>query len=162
MRREIAEQLADRLESGDYIQGTQVLKNEIPTRDGAVFKHCCLGVVCEMAVEAGVIPPSVPFGSLGSSHGFGQSGDEIDNALPPVTVVEWVYGRGVDYNPRSGYFPWRVNAPEDVETRFEGIPVSSDGTVGMATLNDSGASFEEIAKLVRETYCATSSEPAAA
>ena len=47
-----AEWLA-RLRSGTIEQGKNVLRSEDE-------KYCCLGVLCEMAVEAGIIEPPLP------------------------------------------------------------------------------------------------------
>lgn len=47
LRPEIKEEWLRRLRSGDYPQGRAALN--------ARGKYCCLGVLCEMAVEAGVI-----------------------------------------------------------------------------------------------------------
>ena len=48
MRKEIAEKWAAALRSGKYKQGVHRLANAERT------KHCCLGVLCEVAIEDGV------------------------------------------------------------------------------------------------------------
>lgn len=50
MKRDIAEQWAKALESGEYKQGLNYLHSE---KDGE-HKFCCLGVLCELALKAGV------------------------------------------------------------------------------------------------------------
>ena len=49
MKQEIKQQWATALRSGKYAQGQAYLRND---RD----EMCCLGVLSELAVEAGVIP----------------------------------------------------------------------------------------------------------
>ncbi len=56
MNRDIAERWAQELESGKWLQGDGNLRR-LRSLDDTVSLHCCLGVLCEMAVEAGVIPP---------------------------------------------------------------------------------------------------------
>lgn len=51
MKVDIARQWADALRSGAYAQGRGMLKSP-----GGKF--CCLGVLCELAVIEGVIPPA--------------------------------------------------------------------------------------------------------
>lgn len=51
MKPEIKEKWLTALKSGKYIQGTKKLSNH--------GKHCCLGVLCELAVEAGIISKEV-------------------------------------------------------------------------------------------------------
>ncbi len=66
----------DALRSGKYRQGNTVLKNE----DG----HCCaLGVLCELAVEAGV---TTSVGGLGDIVKYGECGL---TQMPPLSVMEW-------------------------------------------------------------------------
>ena len=48
MRKEIAEKWAAALRSGEYEQGINRLANLYRT------KHCCLGVLCEVAIKEGV------------------------------------------------------------------------------------------------------------
>ena len=57
MRKEIAEKWAAALRSGEYKQGKHRLVNAERT------KHCCLGVLCEVAIEDGV-----PLETSGASY----------------------------------------------------------------------------------------------
>lgn len=43
------------LRSGDYKQGTGYLA----LKEGDDTKYCCLGVLCELAVKEGIIPPGL-------------------------------------------------------------------------------------------------------
>lgn len=74
MDRGIAEDWALKLESGEYPQGSGYLN--------AWGNFCCLGVLCEMAVEAGVIPP-------GTSEFYNPVHYSHNSQVLPMDVVEW-------------------------------------------------------------------------
>lgn len=70
---------AARLRSGKYAQGHGRL------RDGN-NRYCCLGVLCELAVEHEIIPPGRP-----NEHGswvYGPDGEGSVNVLP-AAVADW-------------------------------------------------------------------------
>lgn len=82
MDKEIKAQWLAALRSGEYAQGAGAL-----SRNGL---HCCLGVLCELAVEAGVA--SVVRGATGGVHGttmdvFGATGDREAAVLPRLVSV---------------------------------------------------------------------------
>lgn len=52
MNPEVKAEWVKALRSGEYKQGKNALRND---KD----EHCCLGVLCELAVKAGAIPPAV-------------------------------------------------------------------------------------------------------
>lgn len=66
------------LRSGEYKQGLGSLKH---VAKGEI-QHCCLGVLCELAVEKGIIDPAVK-GNMGAWF-F----DGVKYNVPP-TVVNW-------------------------------------------------------------------------
>lgn len=132
------------LRSGKYEQGNSVLR----TGDD---KYCCLGVLCDIAAKAGIIPePTVRTGAVdvggadisafrfGNETGLNQWGYDKDPdesgqlAYLPKSVVAWA---GV---PRYGDRYWA----EGVESRPEGL----------AVLNDAGKSFTEIADIIEAEY----------
>jgi hypothetical protein len=118
------------LRSGQYLQGTGVLHRRTEGND----TYCCLGVLCEVAIKAGV--------ELSTSAHTGCRNDEctacrgnaihtyggFDDFLPPK-IVEWA---GLE----------------------NGNPVTSeqfDDLVSPATLsylNDNGKNFSEIADII--------------
>jgi hypothetical protein len=103
------------LRSGDYPQGTGNLR--------AYGRFCPLGVLCELAVQAGVIPPPTKGQNIwayGADHG------ESRTSYLPDAVTRWA-GLGDD-DPA-------VLAPGG---RF--LPLSH--------LNDAGMTFAEIADLI--------------
>ncbi len=109
MKTDIAEQWSTALESGEYEQGQGSLN-----RDG---QYCCLGVLCELALKAGVDIEVSREGDLTVYDGE-------DGALP-MSVMDW---SGVSNS--SGWFV--------------------DGEAPLTTKNDSGISFLEIARTIRE------------
>ena len=75
MKREIADKWMEALRSGEYEQLKGGLANEKRTA------HCCLGVLCELAIEDGVSM------RVAQSHGRKRF-DGLDNVLPFV-VRRW-------------------------------------------------------------------------
>lgn len=108
----------DRLENGDIRQVGGSLGNA----DGS---RCCLGVLCDIAVEENVIgAPSVSDDRL-------IYGNQI--AVLPQSVQDWA---GLD-SPNGGY---KLNTQNDM----------SDGALSFD--NDCGKSFQEIANTIRERF----------
>lgn len=106
------------LESGEYPQ----TKNRLKDDDG----YCCLGVLCELAVQAGVICPFVE-----TEYGWvlrTESDHEVEAVLP-LEVQIWA---GLD----------NCNPHVVLEDAGYSVPISDP--------NDGGMSFEEIAKLIAE------------
>ncbi|MBM7771944.1 hypothetical protein JOD54_002148 [Actinokineospora baliensis] len=79
MHREIAEEWAAALESGEFRQGFHALRTETPA--GPVW--CVWGVLCELAVRAGAIPPAVESSWTTLTHYDGVS------MVPPRSVLAW-------------------------------------------------------------------------
>lgn len=84
MDQKIRTQWVQALRSGDYLQGQHYLVQLISE---GVRRHCCLGVLCELAVQAGVIPPSVQAGEeLALTFG---TGPYRSKATLPLPVLSW-------------------------------------------------------------------------
>lgn len=112
------------LRSGDFEQGQGNLR-----KDG---KFCCLGVLCELAVNEGIIPPGQQNTAPGFGDGYVYGGDM--NYLNPG-VIQWA---GLDYkNPT-------------VEVPDSEIATGVEGKVGLAVVNDAGKDFNFIANLIEE------------
>jgi hypothetical protein len=76
------------LRSGDYLQGREHLRYE--DEDGVV-RHCCLGVLCELAVADGVIERAEPFKlwqQLVRGYAVPERATTETSVLPPA-VVAW-------------------------------------------------------------------------
>lgn len=120
---------ATRLESGEYHQGRQNLRSA----DGL---FCCLGVLCEIAVEQNIVsePEIHHTGSLYLYNGAG--------SFPPDVVSVWAFGE----DPSDRIDDYGYNFDNSL-LRVEGYDRSP------VDLNDTSLMpFAEIAKAVRETY----------
>lgn len=119
MNTDIAQRWADALRSGDYAQGRGVLRGSDDT-------YCCLGVLCELAVEDGVIDPPVI-----ADHG--NYCYSTSSAVLPEAVVIWAQ---LDYcSPLT-----------------DGVEVD-DEPVSFVHMNDGMLlSFPEIADVVESTF----------
>jgi hypothetical protein len=128
MKKEIAERWVAALRSGEYKQ----TKNILGRVDGDEKYYCCLGVLCELAVEDGIIPPA----SIG--HDECQDTDDLlvfdgNDKEPGRDVIEWAGMRS-----RAGVYR------QDGSTT-----ISGDTDRGcLASDNDSGKSFAEIANII--------------
>jgi hypothetical protein len=122
-----------RLRSGRYKQGFGYLclTDPDPKRPDA---FCCLGVLCDIAVEKGVIdPPEITFDKDGEPETVYYDGD---NTLLPPSVTEWA---GVaDACPRI-YL-------DDADIKKYRTGHRPD----LAQLNDDGLSFEQIADIIEK------------
>lgn len=106
------------LRSGEYAQGSQRLRRSNDT-------FCCLGVLCDLAVKAGVIEEGVQeFTS--SSYQYGSSGN---SAFLPSEVAKWA---DVD---RFGQ-------------KYDDVDVAYD----LAKMNDDGATFADIAEVIEAHF----------
>lgn len=107
------------LRSGEYTQGTGVLR----TRND---EYCCLGVLCEIAAQQGVIPPPTQQrGGFTTPRAYFY--DEASHYLSP-RVMEWA-----GLSSQTGIRP-------------ESLGVS------LAVLNDDGSSFKEIADIIEAEF----------
>ena len=76
MRKEIADKWVEALRSGEYTQHKGALANADRT------EHCCLGVLCELAIKDGV--------SLHVDSGFeGRTSFNDGGTCLPVDVAHW-------------------------------------------------------------------------
>lgn len=124
MEQEIADRWADALESGKYKQGKFLLNSP----EG----FCCLGVLCEIAVEDGVVEKIDPDGSGYTRYHAPGNPNNYDTAFLPDAVVEWA---GVGHS----------NIAFDVDLEGSGGWVTASG------LNDTyNYTFAEIAELIRQ------------
>lgn len=133
MNPEIKDRWLQKLRSGQYDQ----IKGEL--WDGEGF--CCLGVLCEVAVEDGIIKRNEDFNSGYTAPLMcrDDSGDDREfyreNSILPTVVKEWA---GLDDNnpavEMKGFYD-----PDD------------DSDVELSELNDSaGYTFEDIANIIED------------
>jgi hypothetical protein len=132
------------LRSGQYPQGTNYLHVAADDPNDRWEGFCCLGVLCELAVQAGVIPPArhmvTPTGRRVWEYGVpgGEDGDGASHTSLPWAVSEWA-GIPGDTDPTIAFRVEDEDGNPDVGHR----PASD--------LNDNlGLTFEEIAAAIEE------------
>ena len=113
MNTEIKNEWVRRLRSGLYIQGKGRLK-----RAG---RYCCLGVLCGIAIDHGIIPPGGTAGDL-TTYGAGN-----DTSMLPGEVVAWAE-----------------------LSQLGVLPTRTHGELCLADLNDVGFSFKQISDVIEE------------
>lgn len=140
MNPDIKERWVSALRSGRYPKGTLRLNN-----NGEGF--CCLGVLCEIAVEDQVV-----FTKLEGDDVFYTSKldpRDSNSALAPEAVSNWAGLEGA--NPYVTVSQGLINKYPDL---YNAIPPEDfvDGRVrySLAGLNDSHVSFDDIADLIEE------------
>ena len=104
----------DRLENGNSPQ----TQNKLGKCDGS---RCCLGVLCDIAVEEGVIGSRLLVGE--DRVGY----DNYETSVLPEKVKDWAV-----MSSRNGSY--------------------DDGAECLASDNDAGRSFAEIAQTIREKF----------
>lgn len=150
MKQEIAERWAGKLESGDYPQTTGALNRVVGDGDKPIG-FCCLGVLCEIAVEDGIVSKTLrsPYADA-MWYGRGNSPSfEGSTAFLPRDVYKWA-----GLNKDSVWFDvTEIIDTIDTDT-LESLDFCElkDGrkVASAISLNDSGAlNFKQIAQLVR-------------
>lgn len=119
MNPEVKEKWLAALRSGDYTQTRTALY-----KDGS---YCCLGVLCEIAVQEGV-PLQVR----------------------ETSIMDTMYKY---YNDESGLLPYEVQTWAGLINRNPNTTESPEGYPrSMAELNDNGWTFEEIADVIERDF----------
>lgn len=121
MKKDIADLWVKALRSGKYAQGKHSL-NSGSSAFGNSRAFCCLGVLCELAIEAGV-----PVNKVNAPTWADQVYYDGNSKYLPPSVMEWA-----DIKTNSG--------------QLYGTHIPS-----LADLNDKGSSFEFLADKI-ETY----------
>lgn len=120
MNPKVKEIWLDRLENGNIPQAT----GKLGDLEGG---RCCLGVLCDIAVEEGIIqPPTVYDDQL-------KYADEL--VILPRDVMEWA---GLDYN-NGGFSADPEKTPDFMDD-------------ALSYQNDQGKTFPEIAQIIRERF----------
>lgn len=157
MINENAQKLVAALRSGKYQQTTGRLHLTKVAGDGTLGRKpgfCCLGVACELAIEAGVPVKRE------SSHSFGNDEDNYDgeSSILPDSVQKWLGFRGA-----RGEFV--LPGGETPSTKYELLGIHIDnrnGTSSLTVLNDHDKfTFEDIAKVIESAPEGMFGEPVA-
>lgn len=128
MRKEIRDKWLQALRSGSYSQ----TKDTLHAAEGGL---CCLGVLCDLAVIAKVIPSAKAiererhYDHGGVSHGGWEYDEQMD--ILPTSVQAWA---GI--SDSAGSYPTQ----------------DGEGSECLATMNDSGMSFKEIADVIESDW----------
>lgn len=129
---EVIEKWVEALESGDYKQGKgylnapKVASGPFENKTDRLF--CCLGVLCELAVAAEVIPPGADVEN--AYQGAFMYGEHLLGCSLPNEVQRWAGFSGSDPLVRHS-----LSAPDS-----------------LAGMNDSGVKFPEIAQVIRDNF----------
>ena len=146
MNKEIKEKWLAALRSGKYVQSTGALRKPGDAKDS----FCCLGVLCDAVDPSGWYHVSHEVAAV--AYGFGQN-DRVTTVLPHSIMARAGLGS-------SGYF--RISTlPEGIRQKvrecvdyFDDSMAYNDNAAkprdvtSLAILNDIGASFEFIAKVI--------------
>lgn len=139
MHAPIKEAWVDNLLSDRFKQGTGRLRYFSVADEQ--YEHCCLGVLCEMAVEAGIVRRADEPDEDGSFAYIAVDNiSDTDAEILPEAVVKWA---GLD-KKRPG-----------LELRYEeigeepGVPEMAFTLRDLDELNDNGFTFEQIAVLIK-------------
>ena len=119
MRKNIAEKWAATLRSGEYKQGKDVLANTCRT------KHCCLGVLCELAIKEGL---------------------EVE--------VQIIKGNAAIFDNSKAFLPVSVADWAGMKTRMGDVEVEEGSTtvLSLMAMNDSGHTFGGIANIIEKYW----------
>jgi hypothetical protein len=118
------------LRSGKYKQAVGVLTQEA---DGEIIGHCCLGVACELAVEAGVVKRFERKEHYYRDVVYGPDEHCVERTVLPRLVAAWLGLREANAS-----FPSRDPADKAAETE------------ALTSMNDAQRSFEEIADVIEQ------------
>lgn len=155
MRAEVRDELVKRLRSGKYIQG----KEKLAVKDEEGERFCCLGVLCEMAVEQGITKRSEndneywDFEAEESEYvtrievSYGNDGGSYDATLPPEVAIwaglltedDWSELTGLMFDDGAGMgrFADKVDPNKPTQNSLAGM-------------NDDGVPFTEIADFIEK------------
>ncbi len=127
MNPEVRTRWTARLRSGEYAQGTGLLNS---LEEGEVRKYCCLGVLCEMAEEAGIVVGQAhPDLTSCVTYVSTQDEDDYSTSSLPVAVQRWA-GLGSD-DPelanKCGLYLGTCSDLNDGEMPFDQIADLIDG-----------------------------------
>lgn len=131
MRGEVLDEVVKRLRSGTYKQGEAALRKK--GNDGEPDTFCCLGVMCEVAAEAGVVTVRYA-GEDRQSYDYVSPDGTVESAYLPPSVIEWagIVSDVEKFWVETYYYESRGHYGEG-------------GADSLAIMNDSGHDFDDIA-----------------
>lgn len=132
MDQEVKAQWVEALRSGEYHQGTGRLHHI----SGGQSLYCCLGVLCELAIKAGINVPT-------NSKPECECSACVES--PPVDFV-------VRYDGSDDFLPEMVRQWSHLDTgnpAVAGLPAYKDT---LSWMNDNGHDFTSIANIIEEQF----------
>lgn len=146
MNSDIKERWVKSLRSGNFVQTTNKLQSQ--GSDVRPDGYCCLGVLCELAIEDGVINKYKEKASYVDSYHFGNETDGYGQFLTPRAA--WRWAQMEDSNPQ--FWIDKGDLPKSVDPDETVIAEGDQYLVSLTGLNDGGASFEEIATIIEKYF----------
>lgn len=154
MRKDVAEKWVAALRSGKYEQGTTALCTLIPHFESEETdeQYCCLGVLCEIVQNEPDFLSAYPTwdqqlvaGGVLNYRAYGADEFESAHEYLPASVQVWA---GMSSN--DGTFT--VKDPDSDDMVFDAGYDQHDNTITfrLSHMNDTGASFEDIAHLIEK------------
>lgn len=132
---EILDDWADALESGDYTQGRSVLADHAV--DGT-WKHCCLGVLCEVLEKRNLLPEGWVWNGLSVVDTLNGN---VWSAVPPSAVMRVAFGAANDAaETRSRFADMFARANDAYGKSFADIAQEIRNRTFFASLMDAPAS----------------------
>lgn len=131
MNKEVKDKWLTALRSGEYKQGQAYMRTDHD-------EYCCLGVLCELAVRAGVIPaPTLGVaGPADQESCYLYGGEHKEPYYLPREVVDWAE---LDHESDPTIYGLEVDDGE-----------ANDFGTTLSGMNDRGDTFEEIAEIIED------------
>jgi hypothetical protein len=140
MNKRIKRKWLEALRSGKYKQGRSELHRMEEGENGPEHKYCCLGVLCDLAEQEGVVSRGSVDYRGEHVGGWKAPGSSEAWSYPPEAVLRWagLFSRGEQV---------RVDLPADKRAGL-GLHDESGKGINLAWLNDRGNTFEQIADII--------------
>jgi hypothetical protein len=143
---EIKTRWVSALRSGDFQQG----KSKLALKEGAEspMMHCCLGVLCELAVEDGIVEAeNLPWGTGGEIRRFADGTNRASTQLPSK-VAQWAGLR--NEGDMAMCDPYLYTIPNPLNSNIPYSVTCSEANDGYPSQGIYRKSFSEIADLIEE------------
>ena len=130
MKKEVAKKWVKALRSGKYKQGDGCLKQTNLKKNKTY--HCCLGVLCELYNEQMTKSKKKKLNDVVDKHGLHSFDKEVE--VLPDNVKEWagLFGKNGSFSDEQ------INSDNEYAS--------------LASMNDLGCSFKEIAKTIEKEW----------
>lgn len=129
------------LESGEHRQTKNYLT--IFDNDKNTYRHCCLGIACEVLITNGVEIPFAQKPSIMSDNFDVCTYGSCNDTLPPNVI------NTMKFHNELGLIGTPNNIVQYSAKRRRKLWLMKDEYYSLANMNDEGLSFKQIAKYVR-------------